>query len=67
MVIKLMGCAHKSVSVNKTEYGKVNIASSFFDLLILDILKFFDTGVIPFDKEQTLKAMALREKVIELL
>lgn len=51
----------------ETENGRVDIASSFFDLLILDILKFFTSGSLPFEKEQTLMAMAMREKVVELL
>lgn len=97
MVVKLMGCAHKNVTLNKTddgcvcdieltdgrmvqlnyspsfgfaietENGRVDIVSSFFDLLMVDIVKFFETGVLPFEKEQTLTAMAMREKVLELL
>jgi hypothetical protein len=51
----------------ENENGKVNIASSFFDFLIVDILKFFETGAVSFDKEQTLMAMDLREKIVEQL
>jgi hypothetical protein len=51
----------------ESENGKVNIASSFFDFLIVDILKFFETGAVSFDKEQTLMAMDLREKIVEQL
>ena len=40
------------------------IRSSFFVLLIADILRFFESGVVPFDPEETLAVMALRDAIL---
>lgn len=42
-----------------------NCASDFFGTLMLEILKFYESGVLPFDKEETLSAMALREALLK--
>lgn len=42
----------------------INVNSAFFDNLIADIMNFFKTGDISFDKEQTLEVMKIREAVI---
>ncbi len=54
-------CAEKSngASVNR------NITSDFFKGLIKDILVFFKNGVLPFDPEQTLQVIRIREGVIK--
>lgn len=40
-------------------------SAGYFQTLIAEILKFFETGVVPFDENQTLKVMKIREAVIE--
>ena len=40
-------------------------SQGFFQTLMAEILKFFETGVVPFDANQTLKVMKIREAVIE--
>ena len=32
---------------------------------MLDILKFYETGILPFDKSETLNLMAMREALIK--
>ena len=41
-----------------------NIQSDFFKGLIADILKFFENGVLPFDSNQTLEVMTMRDALI---
>lgn len=41
------------------------ITSSFFDKLMSDILAFFESGVLPFDPEETLEVMKIREAAIK--
>ena len=40
------------------------IKSGFFVLLLTDILRFFESGVAPFDPEETLAVMALRDAIL---
>ncbi len=47
----------------KTEY-KV-LTSDFFATLITEILKFFKTGVLPFDSVETLRIMKMRDAVLK--
>lgn len=47
----------------KTVFKKVE--SEFFKNLMLSILKFFETGVLPFDTEETLEVMKLRDALIK--
>ena len=49
----------------KSQY--IQVTSSFFDNLIKGIIKFYDTGVIPFDSNQTLEVMKIRDAVIKSL
>ncbi len=46
----------------KPVYKKIE--SSFFKLLLSDILKFFATGKIPFDTKQTLDVIKIREGIV---
>lgn len=51
----------------KTENGKYthcNIKSEFFLNLITEIIKFFETGILPFDTKQTLEVMRLRTALL---
>lgn len=41
------------------------IASSFFPALLKDIVKFYEDGVVPFDSQQTLDCMKIREALIK--
>ena len=41
------------------------IESNFFGELMVDILKFYETGVLPFEGKETLIAMELREALIK--
>ena len=41
------------------------ITSEFFPILMLEILKFFVTGELPFDTNQTLEIMKLREGIVK--
>ena len=41
------------------------IVSGYFPALMENILKFFDTGVLPFDSQQTLDCMNIREALIK--
>ena len=43
------------------------IVSGYFPALMENILKFFDTGVLPFDSQQTLDCMNIREALIKAL
>lgn len=43
---------------------KRDVNSAFFNVLLADILRFYNTGEASFDTEQTLKVMKLREAVI---
>ena len=47
----------------KSKY--VAIQSDFFKNLIADILRFFRTGEVPFNKEETLEVMKMREAIIK--
>jgi len=40
------------------------ITSDFFKTLITEILRFFETGVLPFDAQQTLEAMRMRDTLL---
>lgn len=44
---------------------KVDITSDFFKGLIADILRFFDTGTLPFDTAQTLEVIRLRDALLK--
>jgi len=44
-----------------------SIESDFFKNLLADILRFFETGEVSFDIEQTLKVMKIREGVIKAI
>ena len=44
-----------------------SIESDFFKNLIADILRFFETGEVSFDVEQTLKVMQIREAIIKAM
>lgn len=48
-----------------TDNGTFHCKSDFFGGLMLDILKFYETGIVPFDKSQTLNLMAMREALIK--
>ena len=41
------------------------ISSDFFKLLMADMLKFFETGVVPVTKEQTMSVMKLRDAILK--
>ena len=41
------------------------ILSDFFINLIADILKFYRTGEVPFNGEETLEVMKIREAIIK--
>ena len=45
--------------------GYKAITSSFFPALLSDIIKFYESGVVPFDSRQTLDRMELREALIK--
>lgn len=45
--------------------GYTAIGSNFFGLLIEDVLRFFESGAVSFDTEQTLRIMKIREGVIK--
>ena len=47
----------------KSKY--VPVVSSFFKLLLTDILKFYQTGEAPFDSGETLEVMKIREAIIK--
>lgn len=46
------------------ETKQTAVTSSFFNNLIYEILKFYDTGVLPFDTNQTLEVMKIRTGLI---
>ena len=46
------------------EYTHIDITSEFFVNLIVEIIKFFDAGVLPFDTKQTLEAMRFRSALL---
>lgn len=48
-----------------TDTPDVMIGSQYFKLLIADILRFYLSGTVSFDKAQTLKVMKLREALIK--
>ncbi len=48
-----------------TDNGTFHCKSNFFGGLMLDILKFYETGIVPFDKQETLNLMAIREALIK--
>lgn len=41
------------------------IVSGFFPALLQDIIKFYETGALPFDSQQTLDCMKIREALIK--
>lgn len=43
----------------------VPVESSFFQLLLADILKFYQSGNVPFDVKQTLEVMKIRDAIIK--
>ena len=51
------------VNGGKSKY--VPVVSSFFKLLLTDILKFYQTGEVPFDSGETLEVMKIREAIIK--
>ena len=51
-----------SVSTDGKE--AVEITSSFFNGLIREMVRFLDTGVLPFDPNETLRAMRLRDAAL---
>lgn len=53
-------CAENS----EKSYINVEIKSDFFSVLMEKIIKFFETGVLPFDPSETLEVMRLREALI---
>ena len=46
------------------DYTHIDISSEFFIKLIEEIIKFFDTGLLPFDTKQTLEAMRFRDALL---
>ena len=44
--------------------GYKAITSAFFPALLSDIIKFYESGIVPFDSKQTLDCMKLREALI---
>ncbi len=48
-----------------TDKTTKNCTSDFFGTLMVEILNFFETGILPFDKGETLSAMALREALLK--
>ena len=42
-----------------------SIESAFFPALIEDMLRFFESGALPFPKEETLEAMKIREGALK--
>lgn len=52
----------KMTTVNKENEAKVyQIKSNFFELFITDLIKFFDTGVVPVSHEQTIDVIGILE------
>ncbi|MBR2329911.1 MAG: hypothetical protein IKA40_01565 [Clostridia bacterium] len=45
----------------------VPVTSAFFEYLMKKILKFFETGEVPFDSNQTLEVMKIRDAVLKSL
>ena len=45
-------------------YTHIDISSEFFIKLIEEIIKFFDTGLLPFDIKQTLEVMRFRDALL---
>ena len=45
----------------------VPVKSAFFPALMAEILTFFDTGIPPVSKEETLEVMALRQTALRAL
>ena len=41
------------------------VQSDFFKHLMTDILRFFETGVLPFESAQTLEVMRLRDALLK--
>lgn len=52
--------------LGKSQTGTVNktVSSDFFGGLISEILRFFETGTLPFDSSETLEVMAIRDALI---
>jgi len=44
--------------------GVFRCTSDFFGALMKEILKFYETGILPFDKEETLNLMAMRDALL---
>ena len=47
------------------EYIHKEVISDFFVNLIVDILRFFENGIVPFDTQQTLEVMRLRSGLLQ--
>lgn len=45
--------------------GYKPVVSAFFPALLCDIIRFYETGVLPFDSQQTLDCMKTREALIK--
>lgn len=46
------------------DYTHIDISSEFFIKLIEEIIKFFDTGLLPFDIKQTLEVIRFRDALL---
>ncbi len=47
----------------KDEY--IELQSSFFKVMLDNILNFFESGRLPFEKEQTMAVMSIRDALLE--
>ena len=46
-------------------HKQINVESDFFKGLMADIIKFFDSGKVPFDSAQTLEVMRVRDMLLK--
>ena len=44
-----------------------SVKSDFFPALLRDVIRFYETGEAPFDPEETISVMALRDAVLKAL
>jgi hypothetical protein len=60
-------CAFRFLVLNEHNRGDIEyvIKSRYFDRFIDDVIKFFDTGVVPVPHEQTVQVIAIREAGIK--
>ena len=49
---------------NGTDGGYKAITSAFFPALLCDIIRFYESGILPFDSKQTLRCMKIREALV---